>query len=137
MRPTTLVNPNSSQFSRPADGAEPQSSAGHAPGWGRPRPRLSRVPQHVKVTMIVLVGVFVSLLDVFIVNIAFPAIHHDFSGSSLADLSWVISAYAIVSAALVVPAGRWSDRGGRRRGVGSLVRIFTAREPWRALPGRC
>jgi len=87
----------------------------------------SRVSQHVKVTVIVLVGVFVALLDVFIVNIAFPAIHHDFPGSSLADLSWVISAYAIVSAALVVPAGRWSDRGGRRRGfLGGLSVFVTA-----------
>ena len=97
MRPTTLVNPRS-----------------------------HRVPQHVKVTMIVLVGVFVSLLDVFIVNIAFPAIHHDFPGSSLADLSWVISAYAIVSAALVVPAGRWSDRAGRRRGFLGGLGVFVA-----------
>jgi MFS family permease len=84
------------------------------------------VPQHVKVTLIVLVGVFVSLLDVFIVNIAFPAIRHDFPGSSLADLSWVISAYAIVSAALVVPAGRWSDRGGRRRGFLGGLGVFVA-----------
>jgi len=85
------------------------------------------VSQHVKVTVIVLVGVFVALLDVFIVNIAFPAIHHDFPGSSLADLSWVISAYAIVSAALVIPAGRWSDRAGRRRGfLGGLSVFVTA-----------
>jgi EmrB/QacA subfamily drug resistance transporter len=82
--------------------------------------------QRAKVTLIVLIGVFMAMLDVFIVNIAFPAIREDFAASSLAGLSWVVSAYAIVSAALVVPAGRWSDRLGRRRGfLGGLV-LFTA-----------
>ena len=127
MRPTTHVNSSSSQPLRPADDAEPLRSAGQGLRRGRSRPRSSAVPQHVKVTLIVLVGVFISLLDVFIVNIAFPAIHHDFPESSLADLSWVISAYAIVSAALVVPAGRWSDRGGRRRAfLGGLGVFVTA-----------
>jgi EmrB/QacA subfamily drug resistance transporter len=61
------------------------------------------------------VGVFMSSLDMFIVNIAFPDIAGDFSGSSLGDLSWILNAYAIVFAALLVPAGRMADRVGRKR----------------------
>ena len=54
-------------------------------------------------------------LDLFIVNIAFPSIEQDFAGSSNRSLSWVLSAYAIVFAACLVPAGRLGDLLGRRR----------------------
>jgi EmrB/QacA subfamily drug resistance transporter len=54
-------------------------------------------------------------LDLFIVNIAFPDIALDFSGASLGQLSWILNAYAIVFAALLVPAGRVADRVGRKR----------------------
>ena len=69
-----------------------------------------------RVSLIVCVGVFMSSLDLFIVNIAFPDIRRDFDGTSLANLSWILNAYAIVFAALLVPAGRISDRAGRKRG---------------------
>ena len=54
-------------------------------------------------------------LDVTIVNIAFPDIRASFRGTSLAGLSWILNAYNIVFAALLVPAGRLADRVGRRR----------------------
>jgi EmrB/QacA subfamily drug resistance transporter len=68
-----------------------------------------------RVSLIVSAGVFMSSLDLFIVNIAFPAIGKHFGGASLSSLSWVLSAYAIVFAALLVPAGRWADAFGRKR----------------------
>jgi EmrB/QacA subfamily drug resistance transporter len=64
---------------------------------------------------VIAVGVFMAQLDLFIVNIAFPAIGHDFPGSSGESLSWVLNAYAIVFAACLVPAGRLGDLLGRRR----------------------
>jgi EmrB/QacA subfamily drug resistance transporter len=67
------------------------------------------------VTLIVCTGVFMSSLDLFIVNIAFPAIAKDFGNTSLSSLSWVVSGYSIVFAALLVPAGRWADAFGRKR----------------------
>ncbi len=77
------------------------------------------------VSMIVCVGVFMSSLDLFIVNIAFPAIAKHFGGASLSSLSWILSGYAIVFAALLVPAGRWADAFGRKRafllGLGVFV----------------
>src|SRR6202051_2677828 len=54
-------------------------------------------------------------LALFIVNIAFPAIGRHFGGASLASLSWIVSGYSIVFAALLVPAGRWADAFGRKR----------------------
>ncbi|MBA3261209.1 MAG: MFS transporter [Thermoleophilaceae bacterium] len=50
-----------------------------------------------------------------IVNVAFPDIERDFAEASRADLSWVLNAYNIVFAALLVPAGRLADLVGRRR----------------------
>ena len=78
-----------------------------------------------RVAAIVSVGVFVASLDLFIVNIAFPDIQRDFDGTSLASLSWVLNAYAIVFAALLVPAGRWADRTGRKRAFLGGLALFT------------
>jgi MFS family permease len=78
-----------------------------------------------RVSLIVSAGVFMSSLDLFIVNIAFPSISRHFGGASLGSLSWVLSGYAIVFAALLVPAGRWADAFGRKRafllGLGVFV----------------
>ena len=64
---------------------------------------------------ILAVGVFLASLDLFIVNIALPAIERGFHGASVASISWVLNGYAIVFAALLVPAGKIGDVIGRRR----------------------
>ena len=76
-----------------------------------------------QVLLVTSVAVFMSFLDVTIVNIAFPGIRDSFAGSSLARLSWILNAYSIVFAAALVPAGRLADRLGRRRlfFLGALV----------------
>src|SRR5450755_3135910 len=78
-----------------------------------------------QVTLIVCAGVFMASLDLFIVNIAFPSIAQNFNHASLGSLSWIVSGYAIVFAALLVPAGRWADAFGRKRafllGLGVFV----------------
>ena len=68
-----------------------------------------------KVLVVTAVAVFMGFLDVTIVNVAFPDIERDFADASRADLSWVLNAYNIVFAALLVPAGRLADLVGRRR----------------------
>src|SRR5260370_22867227 len=78
------------------------------------------------VAAVVCVGVFMASLDLFIVNIAFPAISRHFGGASLASLSWILSGYAIVFAALLVPAGRWADAFGRKRAFLSGLGVFVA-----------
>ena len=55
---------------------------------------------------------FMSSLDLFIVNVALRSIGRDLGSGSLADLSWILTGYAIVFAALLVPAGRLADRYG-------------------------
>lgn len=68
---------------------------------------------------------FMASLDVFIVNVAFDDIGRDFHGVSLSELSWVLNAYTILYAALLVPAGRIADRYGRKAGFLIGVTIFT------------
>jgi len=60
-------------------------------------------------------AVFAASLDTSIMFMAFPDIGKTFSDVSRADLSWVINAYTIVFAALLVPSGRLADRVGRKR----------------------
>jgi EmrB/QacA subfamily drug resistance transporter len=76
--------------------------------------------------LVVVVGVFMAGLDVFIVNIAFPAIHGDFPHASLGSLSWILSSYTIVFAAFLITAGRWADLVGRKRAFLLGVAIFVA-----------
>lgn len=66
------------------------------------------------VLLVVSAAVFLSSLDLFIVNIAFPTLAESFDASTGA-LSWVLNGYTIVFAALLAPAGRIADRVGRRR----------------------
>lgn len=63
---------------------------------------------------------FLAGLDLFVVNVAFDAIGSDLGvgrpgGPSTAELSWILSGYAVVYAALLVPFGRIADRVGPRR----------------------
>jgi len=60
-------------------------------------------------------GAALAFLDVTIVSVAFPAIEAGFPGTPRSSLSWVLSGYNILFAALLVPAGRLADAVGRRR----------------------
>src|ERR1700689_2446645 len=69
-----------------------------------------RRPSPAAIAVAVLsLGVFMSSLDLFIVNLAFPYIGRDYGGTSLDALSWVLNGYTIVFAAVLVPPGRWAD----------------------------
>jgi EmrB/QacA subfamily drug resistance transporter len=69
-------------------------------------------------------GVFMLLLDVTIVNVALPDIQRAF-GASLTDLQWVIDAYALTLAALLLTAGSVADLKGRRRLFAIGIVVFT------------
>jgi len=60
-------------------------------------------------------GSFMVTLDISIVNVALPVIQQDLQ-ASMADLQWIIDAYALTLSALILSAGILSDRYGRRGG---------------------
>src|SRR3954447_8913849 len=62
----------------------------------------------------VAIGVFMLLLDITVVNVALPAIQKDL-GASFTDLQWVIDAYALTLAALLLVSGSFADLIGRRK----------------------
>jgi EmrB/QacA subfamily drug resistance transporter len=74
---------------------------------------------------VVSVATFMLLLDITVVNTALPAIQRDLGGS-FTDLQWVVDAYALSLAALVLTAGSLADRLGRRRVFGTGLVIFSA-----------
>ena len=91
----------------------------NAPGQGYSKRRVALI------VAVLSLAAFMSSLDLFIVNLAFPYISRDFHGSSLDSLSWVLNGYSILFAAVLVPAGRWADRIGRRRMFVAGLVIFT------------
>ncbi len=80
------------------------------------------------VLMIVSASVVLASLDLFIVNVALPQMARDFHvhSSGLAGLSWVLNAYAIVYASLLVLFGRLADRYERQHGFLLGVSVFVA-----------
>jgi EmrB/QacA subfamily drug resistance transporter len=72
----------------------------------------------------VCVATFMLLLDITVVNTALPAIQKDLGGS-FSDLQWVIDAYALSLAALVLTAGSLADRLGRRRVFAIGLAVFS------------
>lgn len=76
------------------------------------------------VLLVVSVAVFLSSLDLVIVNIAFPSLARSFD-TTPASLSWVLNGYTIGFAALLAPAGRTADRIGRKRVFLAGLAVFT------------
>ncbi len=62
----------------------------------------------------VIIGYFMGTLDLTIVNIAIPAIQTGLK-TNLAAVSWVLNAYNLVFAVLLVTGGRLADQYGRKR----------------------
>ncbi|HZU60025.1 MAG TPA: MFS transporter [Solirubrobacteraceae bacterium] len=63
--------------------------------------------------IVVCVATFMLLLDITIVNVALPTIAHDLKGS-FSDIQWVIDAYTLTLAALLLTAGTLADLFGRK-----------------------
>ena len=72
----------------------------------RVRPRL--------VLAICCMSIFIVSLDNTIVNVALPSIHRDL-GASVSELQWVVDAYTLVLAALLILSGSVADRLGRTK----------------------
>ncbi len=76
------------------------------------------------ILMVVSLGFFMTLLDLTIVNIAIPNMISKLH-ASLDDILWVINAYALVLAVLLITAGRLGDLFGQRRVFFAGIALFT------------
>ncbi|MDQ1736081.1 MAG: hypothetical protein QOH56_2332 [Pseudonocardiales bacterium] len=81
------------------------------------------------VTIVIVAAVFMTNLDLWIVNVALPDIGAGYAGAhgptSLSNLSWVLNGYAVGLAALLIVAGRLGDRIGHRPVFLAGVGLFT------------
>lgn len=78
-----------------------------------------------RVLILLLLSIFMSLIDVSIVNVALPSIQHALN-ATLSDLQWVLSGYALTFGVVLVAAGRAGDIMGRGGIFLIGVAIFTA-----------
>ena len=76
------------------------------------------------VLVVVSLGFFMTLLDLTIVNIAIPNMIARLH-ASLDDVLWVLNAYALVLAVLVITAGRLGDLIGPRAMFAAGITVFT------------
>jgi len=82
-----------------------------APSWGA--------------LFVLLTGVFVTTLDIFIVNVAIPATQRDLHASA-AEIQWVVAGFGLAVACGLITAGRLGDIMGRRRMFAIGIAVFTA-----------
>lgn len=78
-----------------------------------------------KVLLLVSLASAVSALDLMLMFVAFPEIRETFDTVPTAQISWVLTAFTIVSASLLIAAGRLADRIGRRRIFLTGLGLFT------------
>lgn len=68
---------------------------------------------------------FLAMLDSTVTMLAVPALQREWVTASLPDLSWVMSGYAVLFAALLAPAGRLADTLGRKKVFLGGIVLFT------------
>jgi EmrB/QacA subfamily drug resistance transporter len=75
--------------------------------------------------MAVAFGLFMIMLDNTVVNVALPSIGRDLH-ISLSELEWIVTAYALVFAGLLITGGKLADMFGRRKIFVIGLAIFSA-----------
>ena len=110
--PTTLGVPAPTRIPQPEP--EPDAGPGTDTDTGTAGETAAARRRSLQVLALGSLGVFVVFLDTTIINIAFPTISRSFN-TTTGQLSWVLNAYSLVFAAMLIPAGRLADRYGRKR----------------------
>jgi EmrB/QacA subfamily drug resistance transporter len=81
---------------------------------------------HAKRTLrIASLAIFAVFLDTTALFVAFPSIVETYESATPAQLSWILNAYTITVAALLIPAGKIADRIGHKRGFLMGTTVFT------------
>lgn len=89
--------------------------------------RPSAVGRWVLATTIL--GSSIAFIDGTVVNVALPALQRDL-GASVTEIQWVVEAYALFLAALILVGGSAGDRFGRNRVFVIGMAIFTLASAW-------
>ncbi|WP_026169904.1 MULTISPECIES: MFS transporter [unclassified Streptomyces] len=100
-------------------------------------------PRRWAVLGVLCLAVFVVSIDTTVLNVALPTMSRDL-GASAEALSWIIDAYTLVLAGVLLTAGSLSDRYGRKRLLMIGLVVFAvasaigalAQEPWQVIAAR-
>ena len=74
--------------------------------------------------VIVSLGLFMTVLDNLVVNVALPSIHREL-GASIQTLEWTVNAYVLAYAVLLLTGAALGDRLGRKRMFMVGIAVFT------------
>ena len=89
---------------------------------------MTRTPSKPLILVALLMASFVINLDTTLVNVALPALTREL-GATTTQLQWVVDAYNLVFAALLLTSGSLSDRFGRKGMLLAGLAVFgTARD---------
>src|SRR3954471_12154301 len=91
---------------------------------GNPVDAVTRKANPWAVVAVFALGTFLTLLDLTIVNIAIPSIVDDIH-APLDGILWMLNAYSLVYAVLLITAGRLGDIYGPRQLFAAGVAVFT------------
>ncbi len=90
-----------------------------------PQPGGARFSYKWMVTLVVIFGAFMSILDQTIVNITIPRLQHAF-GADLDSVQWVLTAYILTQGVVTPTTAFFADRLGTKRFYMLALAIFTA-----------
>jgi len=76
-----------------------------------------------------ILGSSMAFIDGTVVNVALPSIQANFNATAV-DLQWIVEAYALLLAALLLVGGSLGDIYGRRRVYAAGVVVFAAASTW-------
>src|SRR5260221_11673200 len=94
-------------------------------GEGSAMPTTRRAPRPAAVVAVLCMGLFMTLLDLTIVNIAIPSVI-DGLHATLDQVLWTLNAYSLVFAVLLITSGRLGDILGPRTVFLAGLAVFTA-----------
>ncbi|WP_024805210.1 MFS transporter [Nocardia sp. BMG51109] len=104
---------------------------------------VARDPRRWWILGVLCLSLLVLMIDGTVLNLAIPSLIREL-GASPSDVQWILDAYVLVFAGLLLTAGALSDRFGRRRmlitglalfGAASLVAVLST-EPWQVIASR-
>ncbi len=88
-------------------------------------PQTTNPTRRIWTLVIVSLGLFMTVLDNLVVNVALPSIHRDL-GASIQTLEWTVNAYVLAYAVLLLTGAALGDRLGRKRMFMIGIGVFTA-----------
>jgi EmrB/QacA subfamily drug resistance transporter len=88
-------------------------------------PQITNSSRRIWTLVIVSLGLFMTVLDNLVVNVALPSIHRDL-GASIQTLEWTVNAYVLAYAVLLLTGAALGDRLGRKRMFMIGISVFTA-----------